>query len=71
MEPKIEIPSTIQNAQLQIYNMNGTLLKSIFVNQRGKGNVTITANEFAAGMYLYSLITDGKIIDTKQMLLTE
>lgn len=68
---RFEIPTTIQNAQLQIYNMNGTLLKSIFVNQRGEGNVTINANEFSAGMYLYSLITDGKIVDTKQMLLTE
>ena len=29
------------------------------------------ANEFVAGMYLYSLVCDGKIVDTKQMLLTE
>jgi hypothetical protein len=51
--------------------MNKTLLKTIPVNQKVKGNVTINANEFAAGMYLYSLITDGRIVDTKQMLLTE
>ncbi len=68
---RFEIPTTIQNAQLQIYNMNGTLLKNIPLNQKGEGNVTINANEFAAGMYLYSLITDGRIVDTKQMLLTE
>jgi hypothetical protein len=36
-----------------------------------KWNVTINANEFVAGMYLYSLVCDGKIVDTKQMLLTE
>jgi hypothetical protein len=68
---RFEIPTTIQNAQLQIYNMNGTLLKNIQVNQRSESNVTINANEFAAGMYLYSLVADGKIVDTKQMLLTE
>lgn len=33
--------------------------------------INLNANEFDAGMYLYSLITDGKIVDTKQMLLTE
>ena len=50
--------------------MNGTLLKSVPVTQIGEGNVTINANEFTAGMYLYSLVCDGKIIDTKQMMLT-
>jgi hypothetical protein len=37
----------------------------------GNGNETLNANEFVAGMYLYSLVCDGKIVDTKQMLLTE
>jgi len=51
--------------------MTGTLLKTITINQRGTGQEIISANEFNAGMYLYSLVTDGKIVDTKQMLLTE
>jgi hypothetical protein len=68
---RLEIPESVQNAQLHICNMTGTLLNTISVNQRGESNVTINANEFSAGMYLYSLVTDGKIVDTKQMLLTE
>jgi hypothetical protein len=68
---KFEIPEIVQSAQLHICNMTGTLLKTITVNQKGTGNVTINANEFVAGMYLYSLVCDGKIVDTKQMLLTE
>jgi hypothetical protein len=68
---RFELPNTVQNAELHICNMTGTLLKTIKVNQRGEGNVTISANEFAAGMYLYSLVIDGRIVDTKQMLLTE
>jgi len=51
--------------------MTEILLKTISINQRGAGQVTINANEFAAGMYLYSLVCDGKIVDTKQMMLTE
>ncbi len=66
-----EIPSSVSNAQLHVCNMNGVLLKTIQVNQRGEGAVTISANEFAAGLYLYSLVCDGSMIDTKRMLLTE
>ncbi|GAB1450626.1 hypothetical protein MASR2M47_06820 [Draconibacterium sp.] len=67
---RFEIPETAQNAQLQVCNMTGTLLKTITISQRGAGIELINANEFVAGMYLYSLVCDGKIVDTKQMLLT-
>ena len=56
---------------LHILNMNGTLLKTLQINQRGAGDIKINGNEFNAGMYLYSLVCDGRIVDTKQMLLTE
>ncbi len=68
---RYEIPESIQNARLNICNMNGTLLKTIKLNQIGAGNVVIEANEFVAGMYLYILICDGSVAGTKQMLLTE
>jgi hypothetical protein len=68
---KFEIPETVQGAQIHICNMTGTLLKTITINQRQSGSVTINANEFVAGMYLYSLVCDGKIVDTKQMMLTQ
>ena len=66
-----KIPQTVSNAQLYICNMNGTLLKNITITQRGSGSLIIRANELNAGMYLYSLVNDGKLIDTKQMLLTK
>lgn len=68
---RFEIPEAVGNAQLYICNMTGTLLKTINIAQRGAGSLTINGNELNAGMYLYSLVTDGKIADTKQMLLTE
>ena len=65
------IPDGVIDAQLYICNMNGNLLKSISINERGSGSVKVNGNEFNAGMYLYSLVIDNKIIDTKQMLLTK
>jgi len=69
---RFELPEAVVSAQLYLCNMMGALLKTIPLNQRGAGNVTINGNELKnAGMYLYSLATDGKIVDAKQMLLTE
>jgi hypothetical protein len=60
-----------QNAMINIYNMNGTQLKSIQLHQTGSGFITISGSEFTAGMYMYALIADGQAIDTKQMILTD
>ena len=33
--------------------------------------VEASGSELAAGMYLYALIVDGKLVETKQMVLTK
>jgi hypothetical protein len=50
--------------------MNGSQIKSILLTQTGKGNVTVNASELKPGMYLYTLVADGKEVDTKRMILT-
>jgi len=64
------IPENCNNTSLHIYDLNGIELKAIDINQKGKGNITIDANSLKAGMYLYTLICDGKEIATKKMILT-
>jgi len=64
------ISEETQNATLNVYNLSGTQLKSIELYQRGEGSIIISRGEFDPGIYLYTLITDGKVIDTKQMVLT-
>lgn len=53
-----------------IFDMQGTLLNQISIVEKGESFVTIHANQYKAGMYMYSLIIDGKEIDTKRMILT-
>jgi len=60
-----------QRATLFIYNMNGLQIKSIQITQMGKGSVTINGSELRPGMYLYTLIADGKEVGTKHMILTD
>ncbi|MBN1414676.1 MAG: tail fiber domain-containing protein [Bacteroidales bacterium] len=65
------LPDDIGSAVIFIYDMSGLQLKSVPVSGTGYGNVTINANELKAGMYMYTLIADGQVIDTKRMILTD
>jgi hypothetical protein len=51
--------------------MNGKQIDKYQISERGNTSVEITAGSLSAGIYMYSLITDGKVIDTKRMILTE
>ncbi len=68
---KFEIPENSAKAKLIIHNIQGIELKSFDITNKGFGNITINGSELSAGMYLYTLLIDNKIIDTKRMLLTK
>ncbi len=68
---KFHIPSSVKNASLCIYNLQGNQIKQFNIAQRGNGSQEISGREFTAGIYLYALITDGKEVDVKRMILTE
>lgn len=65
------VPTNAQNAVIYLYNMSGVQLNKYDINTLGESSITISANELYAGIYIYSLIVDGKLIDTKQMIITE
>ncbi|MBN8691719.1 MAG: tail fiber domain-containing protein [Bacteroidetes bacterium] len=59
------------NASVLVFDMNGKLLKTLKITSSGKGSITINANDFAPGMYYYSLVVNNKEVGTKKMILTE
>lgn len=65
------IPQDIQKANLLIYNMSGKQIEQFTLSQKGEGSVTLAGSKLEAGMYLYSLIVDGNVIDVKRMILTK
>lgn len=65
------LPDNAISATLFIYNMNGEQIKSISINQKGNGSITINGSELRPGMYLYSLVVDNELVDTKRMILTQ
>ena len=66
-----DLPLETNNANLYIYDMTGTQIAAYNLTEFGSGSITISAGELNAGMYLYSLIADGQLVDTKQMILTK
>ncbi|MFC2113476.1 tail fiber domain-containing protein [Bacteroidota bacterium] len=65
------IPSEYTFATLNIYDMQGTQMKSYELKERGNSSLTVHGSEFNPGMYLYTLIVDGYEVDTKRMILTD
>lgn len=68
---KYALPQDVNNAMLYVYDLQGAQKHAIEITERGENSVNITASKLPAGMYIYSLIADGKEIDTKRMILTK
>jgi len=63
------IPEGIKKAVLSITSIDGKVVKEVAIQARGEGQTTFDATTLGSGTYQYSLILDGKLLDTKQMVL--
>lgn len=68
---EVRIPNEVKTAFLCIYDMNGKQIDKIVIDERGTTRVSILGTSLTEGMYLYSLIADGKVAGTKKMILTK
>ncbi len=68
---RVDVAEGVTTADLYIYNMNGEQITEYPIVERGATSVTIDGGSLNAGMYLYALIADGQVIDTKRMILTK
>jgi len=64
------IPDNAKSGRINIYNMNGTQIKSIPIITFGNGSIVLNGSELQPGMYIYNLIVDGNEISSKRMILT-
>jgi hypothetical protein len=63
------IPASVNNAQIMVTSVTGAVIKTFTLATKGAGAVTINAGELAAGSYNYTLIVNGKRVDSKQMMI--
>jgi hypothetical protein len=62
------LPSRFTTAQIIITDKSGKQLKQLNISGSGNGVVNIDASALSPGAYNYSLIVDGRIISSKQMI---
>lgn len=55
-------------AQLIFTTTDGKVIKAVDIKEKGSGTLNVFANDLSSGLYSYSLIVDGKVIDTKKMI---
>jgi trimeric autotransporter adhesin len=65
------LPGRLSSAKIIVADKNGNQLKQINISEPGKGTVNVDASTLASGAYNYSLYVDGKLVATKQMVLTK
>jgi hypothetical protein len=62
------IPQSVKEASVEVYSVNGAKVNSYQVKERGEGQLTISAQDFQNGVFLYDLVTDGKSNGVKKMV---
>ena len=65
------LPAQFSSAQIIVTDNTGKTLKTINVSGAGKGILHLDASTLSSGSYNYSLYVDGKLIDTKKMMLSK
>ena len=65
------IPEIVKDSKIMFYTVNGVVLKSVQINDRNHGSLTVYGSNLSEGIYTYTLIADGKIIDSKKMICTK
>ena len=64
----VSVPEDVQTAFLYVYNLNGSKVAQVDIPARGITSVSLSAATLSEGMYLYSLVADGKIVQTRRMI---
>ncbi|MEI7663695.1 MAG: tail fiber domain-containing protein, partial [Bacteroidota bacterium] len=62
------LPEGVGVAKIMFYNSRGQRIKVCEITTRGEGRLKVYASDLSTGMYTYSLVADGKIVDTKKMM---
>ncbi|MFN8393114.1 MAG: tail fiber domain-containing protein [Bacteroidia bacterium] len=62
------LPTEVRIAKMLFHDGSGNLVQSVDITDRGNGRLIVYGTRLAAGAYTYSLMADGKIVDTKVMV---
>ena len=61
------LSETVQNAKMFFYDNMGRVIKEVLLEEKGNASVVVSSAKLATGIYSYSIVIDGKVIDTMKM----
>ena len=65
----LNIDKSVQQAKLFVHDINGNVMASFQVNERENNiNKTLQKDNFGRGIYIVSLVVNGKSIDSKKIV---
>ncbi len=67
---KFKVHENAVSANIYLYDFQGKQIKKNVINLKEENSIIIKGSELQPGLYFYSLVVDNKLIDTKQMILT-
>ncbi len=62
------VPNTFQKAQIVFTTAEGKVIRTHEITEKGKGQLNIFADDLTSGTYVYTLVVDGKSVETKKMV---
>jgi len=65
------LPEGTTGAHMNIFSAEGKLLKTIKIDETGKGQVNLRTNGLPSGNYMYQLATDAGVVGSKTMVLAK
>lgn len=64
------LPEKCEGAVIRILNSSGVEMKIVNLSSKSSGQLILKAEELNPGMYIYQLLINGSVVDSKQMVLT-
>ena len=61
------LPTSVTKAEMVFTTLEGKVIKTVVITESGKGEVRVNNHELTPGAYVYSMIVNGKVIDSKKM----
>jgi hypothetical protein len=65
------LPQSVAKAYLAVYDLSGKQITTLPIRELGNASITITSQNLSAGIYIYSIMADGKVVTTKRMVVAE
>ena len=63
------IPEGVAQAKILVTDLQGKEIMTLPIQKLGKSSISLQAGRLSKGIYLYTLIADGNLMDTKRMLI--